>query len=41
MIASGQIGKRGLLTPVNDVPYEPFIQELRKRGIRTTSWQTV
>ena len=39
MIASGQVSKRGLLTPVNDVPYEPFVQELHKRGIRTTSWQ--
>lgn len=40
MIASGQISKRGLLAAVNDVPYEPFAQELRKRGIQITSWQT-
>ncbi len=41
MIASGQITKLGLLTPVNDIPYKPFAQELRKRGIRVTSWQAV
>jgi saccharopine dehydrogenase-like NADP-dependent oxidoreductase len=39
MIASGQITKRGLLSPVNDVPYEPFARELKKRGIWITSWQ--
>jgi saccharopine dehydrogenase-like NADP-dependent oxidoreductase len=37
MIGSGQITKRGLLSPVNDVPYGPFAQELAKRGIRITS----
>jgi len=36
MIGSGQIAKRGLLSPVNDVPYEPFVQELAERGIRVT-----
>jgi len=40
MIASGRIGRRGLLTPVNDVPYEPFAKELEKRGIDIASWQT-
>lgn len=40
MIASGQINKRGLLAAVNDVPYEPFRQELEKRGIQVTSWQS-
>ena len=38
MIASGLITKPGLLSPVNDIPYEPFAQELQKRGIRVTSW---
>jgi saccharopine dehydrogenase-like NADP-dependent oxidoreductase len=37
MIGSGQITKRGLLSPVNDVPYAPFAQELEKRGIRLTA----
>jgi saccharopine dehydrogenase-like NADP-dependent oxidoreductase len=37
MIVSGQIKKRGLLAAVNDVPYEPFAQELAKRGIQITS----
>ena len=37
MIASGKITKRGVLSPVNDVPYGPFAQELRKRDIRVTS----
>jgi lysine 6-dehydrogenase len=37
MIGSGQIRKRGLLSPVEDVPYEPFVQELHKRHIRVTS----
>jgi saccharopine dehydrogenase-like NADP-dependent oxidoreductase len=41
MVASGQITKQGVLTPVNDIPYEPFVQELQKRGIRVTSWQAV
>jgi saccharopine dehydrogenase-like NADP-dependent oxidoreductase len=40
MIASGQIIKRGLLSPVNDVPYEPFARALQRRGIRVTSWQS-
>jgi saccharopine dehydrogenase-like NADP-dependent oxidoreductase len=37
MIGTGQIRKRGLLSPVNDIPYGPFVGELAKRGIRTTS----
>lgn len=37
MIASGKITKRGLLTPVNDIPYEDLTRELAKRGIRITS----
>jgi lysine 6-dehydrogenase len=37
MIATGKIRKRGLLSPVNDTPYELFAQELRKRDIRITS----
>lgn len=37
MIARGQISKRGLLSPVNDVPYEPLVRELQKRGVQVTS----
>jgi saccharopine dehydrogenase-like NADP-dependent oxidoreductase len=37
MIGTGKITKRGVLSPINDIPYEPFAQELRKRGIRITS----
>jgi saccharopine dehydrogenase-like NADP-dependent oxidoreductase len=36
LIASGQISKRGLLNPVNDVPYVLLAQELQKRGIQMT-----
>ncbi|MDX1413767.1 MAG: saccharopine dehydrogenase C-terminal domain-containing protein [Candidatus Promineifilaceae bacterium] len=37
MIGTGQISKRGLLSPVTDVPYENFVQELARREIRVTS----
>jgi len=37
MIGTGQIAKRGLLSPVTDVPYENFVRELDKRGIHVTS----
>jgi lysine 6-dehydrogenase len=37
MIGNGKIAKRGVLSPVNDVPYELFMQELKKRDIRITS----
>lgn len=33
MILNGQISKRGLLTPTRDIPSDPFIEELMKRGI--------
>lgn len=36
MIGSGELATRGLLSPVRDVPYEPFVRELRKRGIAVT-----
>jgi saccharopine dehydrogenase-like NADP-dependent oxidoreductase len=39
MIACGQIAKPGLLSPVNDVPYDLLIRELQKRGIQVTSWR--
>ncbi|MBL7163252.1 MAG: saccharopine dehydrogenase NADP-binding domain-containing protein [Anaerolineales bacterium] len=37
MIGTGQITKRGLLSPVNDIPYDIFAQELAKRDIQITS----
>lgn len=37
MIGSGELAARGLLSPVKDVPYEPFVRELQKRGIAVTS----
>ncbi len=33
MIGRGQINKKGVLSPAIDVPYEPFIDELSRRGI--------
>ena len=36
MIGSGRIAKRGLLSPLNDVPYEPLVRELAQRGIQVT-----
>jgi saccharopine dehydrogenase-like NADP-dependent oxidoreductase len=37
MIASGKISKRGVLTPINDVPYGDLTRELAERGIRITT----
>jgi len=34
MIGSGQLNKRGLLSPLRDIPYDLFKKELAKRGIR-------
>ncbi len=36
MIGSGQLTKRGLLSPVNDIPFERFVQELAARNIEIT-----
>jgi lysine 6-dehydrogenase len=42
MILRGDIQKRGVLSPARDVPYEPFVDELKKRGIHVeravSSW---
>ena len=42
MILRGEIRKRGVLSPARDVPYEPFLDELKKRGIHVersvSSW---
>jgi len=37
MIGTGRLTARGLLSPINDIPYESFAQELSKRGIWITS----
>ena len=34
MIGKGEIQKRGILSPATDVPYEPFVKGLMKRGIQ-------
>ena len=34
MLASGQITRRGLLSPTHNVPFTPFLAELERRGIR-------
>jgi lysine 6-dehydrogenase len=36
MIGTGQITKRGVLSPVNDVPYRPLVEQLARRGIQVT-----
>jgi len=36
MIADGSIGRRGLLNPLFDVPFEPFVENLARRDIRIT-----
>jgi saccharopine dehydrogenase-like NADP-dependent oxidoreductase len=33
MLGRGEITKKGLLSPAVDVPYEPFMNELKRRGI--------
>jgi saccharopine dehydrogenase-like NADP-dependent oxidoreductase len=34
MVLRGEIAKRGLLSPLTDVPVEPVLEQLRQRGIR-------
>ena len=36
MIANGEVKKKGLLTPVRDIPYKRFLEEIRRRGITIT-----
>jgi saccharopine dehydrogenase-like NADP-dependent oxidoreductase len=36
LIGTGQLAKRGLLSPVTDVPWAPLALELEKRGITVT-----
>jgi saccharopine dehydrogenase-like NADP-dependent oxidoreductase len=37
MIAAGQITERGVLSPLKDIPYGRFVQELEKRNIEVRS----
>ena len=37
MIGSGEIGGRGLLSPMIDVPCAPFVEALRARGVEVVS----
>jgi hypothetical protein len=37
MIGPGQITKRGVLSPVTDVPYGPFVQALAARGVQVSA----
>jgi saccharopine dehydrogenase-like NADP-dependent oxidoreductase len=37
MIGTGQITKRGVLSPIKDIPYGPFAGELQKRNVQVTS----
>jgi len=39
MILRGDIHRKGLLSPLNDVPYEIFEKELRRRNIKITRWE--
>jgi saccharopine dehydrogenase-like NADP-dependent oxidoreductase len=39
MVASGAIDTPGLLSPIKDVPFEPFAEELGRRGIEIESVQ--
>jgi saccharopine dehydrogenase-like NADP-dependent oxidoreductase len=36
MIGTGKISRRGLLSPVNDVPYDALAHELGRRGVQVT-----
>ncbi len=37
MIGSGQLTKHGLLSPINDIPFDAFVKELAARNIEITS----
>ncbi len=39
MILRGDIQKRGLLSPLTDIPGEKFFAELRKRNIQVETWE--
>ena len=38
MIGTGIIKKRGILSPAIDVPYRPFAEALKRRGLPPTKW---
>ncbi|MFX1539129.1 MAG: saccharopine dehydrogenase family protein [Promethearchaeota archaeon] len=33
LLGTGKVTKKGLLSPATDIPYDAFVEELRKRGI--------
>jgi saccharopine dehydrogenase-like NADP-dependent oxidoreductase len=37
MILQGLVSRRGLLSPVSDVPCQPFVDALARRGIQVTA----
>ncbi|UCH61330.1 MAG: saccharopine dehydrogenase NADP-binding domain-containing protein [Anaerolineales bacterium] len=39
LIASGQLTKRGLLSPLTDIPYDLFVKELERRGVQISATQ--
>lgn len=39
MILRGDIAKRGLLSPLTDVPFDLFLQELEARGIKVQRYE--
>ncbi len=41
MIARGEIDQTGVLTPTIHVPYQPFVAELKKRGVLLEEEETV
>jgi hypothetical protein len=34
MIAKGEINKKGILSPVRDMPVDLFLKRLKRRGIK-------
>lgn len=40
MLGSGLIQGRGLLSPLDDVPFRSFVRELASRGIEVTNWES-
>ncbi|MBF0531156.1 MAG: hypothetical protein HQK55_18190 [Deltaproteobacteria bacterium] len=40
MIVQGEIKGAGLLSPVDSIPYKPFMAELARRGIRVEEEKT-
>jgi saccharopine dehydrogenase-like NADP-dependent oxidoreductase len=41
MIATGEIDKKGLLSPIYDIPYEAFMDQLAQRGIKVQETEEI